>query len=70
MRENTKKLYPPPKIFTTPICPPSQNLAKTALTLPLDFQTVCIYALNLAVKGSCTQKFKPLAQHPDPPGLF
>jgi hypothetical protein len=22
--------------------------------------------LNLDVKGSCTQKFEPLAQHPDP----
>jgi hypothetical protein len=31
------------QIFTTPIYPPSQNLAKTLLTLPLDFQTVCIY---------------------------
>jgi len=25
---------------------------------------------NLDVKGSSTQKFEPLAQHPDPPGLF
>jgi hypothetical protein len=39
-----QKVVPsPPKIFTTPIYPPSQNLAKTSLTLPLDFQTVCIY---------------------------
>jgi hypothetical protein len=41
------KVYPPSKIFTTPIYPPSQNLTKTSLTLPLDFQTVCIYDLNL-----------------------
>jgi hypothetical protein len=25
---NTKKVYPPPKIFTTPIYPPSRNLEK------------------------------------------
>jgi len=31
------------KIFTTPIYPPSQKVAKTSWTLPLDFQTVCIY---------------------------
>jgi hypothetical protein len=37
---NTKKVYPPQKIFTTPIYPSSQNLAKTSLTLPLEFQTV------------------------------
>jgi hypothetical protein len=35
---NTKKLYPPPKKnFTTPIYPPSQNLAKNSWTFPLDF---------------------------------
>ncbi len=36
---NNKKLYPPQKIFTTPVYPPSHNLAKTSRTLPLDFQT-------------------------------
>jgi hypothetical protein len=36
-------VFPPTKIFTTPIYPPSQNLAKTSWTLPLDFQTLCIY---------------------------
>jgi hypothetical protein len=44
-----KKVYPPPKIFTTPIYPPFQNLAKTSLTLPLEFQTVCIYDLRLCL---------------------
>ena len=39
-------VYPPKKNFTTPIYPPSQNFAKTSLTLPQDFQTVCIYAEN------------------------
>jgi hypothetical protein len=39
-----KKVYPPKKIFTTPIYPLSQNLSKTSWTLPLDFQTVSIYA--------------------------
>ncbi len=47
---------PPSKIFSklvyknaikhqkgVPIHPPSQNLAKTSSTLPLEFQTVCIY---------------------------
>jgi hypothetical protein len=41
MQKNTKKVYPPQKIFTTPIYPPSQSLAKTSWTLPLDFQTAC-----------------------------
>ncbi len=38
-----QKVVPSPKNFTTPIYPPSQNLAKTSSTLPLEFQTVCIY---------------------------
>jgi hypothetical protein len=38
-----QKGVPSPKIFTTPIYPPSQNFSKTSWTLPLDFQTVCIY---------------------------
>jgi hypothetical protein len=38
-----KECFPPLKISTTPINPPSQNLAKTSWTLPLDFQTMCIY---------------------------
>jgi hypothetical protein len=37
-----QKGVPSPQIFTTPIYPPSQNLAKTSWTLPLDFQTMCI----------------------------
>ncbi len=36
-------MYPPPNIFTTPIYPPSKKVAKTLWTLPLDFQTMCIY---------------------------
>jgi hypothetical protein len=40
-----QKVYPPPKIFITPIYPPSQNLAKTSTILPLEFQTVCIYVM-------------------------
>ncbi len=38
-----QKGVPSPQIFTTPIYPPSQKVAKTSWTLPLDFQTVCIY---------------------------
>ena len=38
-----QKGVPSQKIFTAPIYPPSQNLAKTSWTLPQDFQTVCIY---------------------------
>jgi hypothetical protein len=38
-----QKGVPSPEIFTTPIYPTSQNLAKTLWTLPLDFQTMCIH---------------------------
>ena len=34
------KGVPTQKKFSTPITPPSQNLAKTSLTLPLEFQTI------------------------------
>jgi hypothetical protein len=37
------KGVPSPKIFTTPIYPPSQKVTKASWTLPLDFQTVSIY---------------------------
>ncbi len=40
-------MYPPPKIFTIPIYPPSQNLAKTSSTLPLESQIACIYEGDL-----------------------
>jgi hypothetical protein len=54
-------MYPPPKIFTTPIYPPSQNLAKTSPTLPLEFQTVCIYDFMLQKKcASSSFKLKVL----------
>jgi hypothetical protein len=38
-----QKFTLPQKLSQPPIYPPSQNLAKTSWTLPLDFQTVCIY---------------------------
>jgi hypothetical protein len=48
-------VYPPSKFFAALVnknaikhqkgVPFPQNLAKTSGTLPLDFQTVCIYAL-------------------------
>jgi hypothetical protein len=44
--EKTQKVYPPKKMFTNPIYPPFQNLAKTSWTLPVDFQTVFIYENN------------------------
>ncbi len=48
MQQITKhqKSVPSPQIFTTPIYPPSKKVAKTSWTLPLDFQTVCIYGLE------------------------
>jgi hypothetical protein len=41
-----QKSVPSPKNVHNPytVYHPSQNLAKTSWTLPLDFQTVCIYA--------------------------
>ncbi len=54
MQKNTKKVYPPPKIFTTPIYPPSKNLAKTSWTLPQDFQTVFIYGPYLIKQSNFT----------------
>jgi hypothetical protein len=38
-----QKVYPSPKDFSTLKYPPSLKLEKTSWTLPLDFQTVCIY---------------------------
>jgi hypothetical protein len=42
-----QKVVPSPKNFHNPSIPSLPNLAKTSLTLPLDFQTVCIYECNV-----------------------
>jgi hypothetical protein len=51
-----KKVHPPKRIITTTIYPPSQNLAKNSWTLPLDFQTMCIYGVD--VKTPYRQYFR------------
>jgi hypothetical protein len=47
-----QKVDPTPKIFTTPYFIPSPK--NSAKTLPLDFQTMCIYASssNILLKGT------------------
>jgi hypothetical protein len=41
-----QKGVPSPKNFHNPYIPPSQKVAKSSWTLPLDFQTVCIYGIG------------------------